>query len=76
MEGAHPVRDVSRWSSKTQAAGGGGGVVHKRGYGTASTDDGPSAGTGGRDAHTGRPERRTAQPLTRQEREGYLGFFR
>ena len=30
MEGAHPVRDVSRWSSNTQAAGGAGGVVHKR----------------------------------------------
>ena len=33
----------------------------------------PAPGTGGRGAHTGRPERRTAQPLTRQDREGYPG---
>ena len=31
-------------------------VVHKGGYGTAGTGDGPSAGTGGRGAHNGRPE--------------------
>ena len=46
MEGAHPVRDVSRWSSNTQAAGGAGGVVHKRGYGTARPGAGPSAVNG------------------------------
>ena len=39
-----------------------------------ATDPAPSPG--GRGAHNGRPERRTAQPLTRQEREGYPGFFR
>ena len=37
MSGAHPVRDVSRWSSNTQDAGGAWGVVHKGSYGTAST---------------------------------------
>ena len=29
--------------------------MHKGSYGTASTGDGPTAGTGGRGAHTGRP---------------------
>ena len=65
MDGAHPVRDVSRWSSKTQDPGGLGWVVHKGGYGTASTGDGPTAGTGGRDAHTGRPG--TRRPLADQD---------
>ena len=57
MDGGHAVRDVSRWSSNIQAAGGAGGVVHKAGYGTARHGDGPPAGTRGRGAHgaAGRP---------------------
>ena len=65
MDGAHAVREVSRWSSKIQAAGGAGGVVHKGSYGTASTGDGPRAVTGGRGAHTGRPE-----PGARADQDG------
>ena len=36
--------------------GRGGGVVHKAGYGTARHGEETSAVTGGRGAHTGRPE--------------------
>ena len=36
--------------------GGAGRGSHKAGYGTASTDDRPTAVPGGRGAHTGRPE--------------------
>ena len=39
-----------------QAMGGAGRGSHKAGYGTASTDDRPTAVPGGRGAHTGRPE--------------------
>ena len=65
MSGAHAAREVSRWSSNMQAAGGAVWVVHKAGYGTARQDDGPSAVTGGRGAHTGRPE-----PGARADQDG------
>ena len=37
--------------------------AHKAGYGTARKDDGPSAVTGGRRAHTGRREPGASAPV-------------
>ena len=37
--------------------------MHKAGYGTVSTGDETSAVTGGRDAHTGRPEPVASAPV-------------
>ena len=80
MDGGHAVRDVSRWSSNIQAAGGAGGVVHKASYGTASTGDGPTAGTRGRGADGGICHRPDSQPAhargVRRGRDAVLPLVR
>ena len=55
-DGGHLLRQVSERSFRRQGWPGAGGGWHKGGYGTVRTGYGPSAVTGGRRAHTGRPE--------------------
>ena len=64
---AHHDRPWTRPRSPDAAMTGGGPVVQASPTGLLSRS-GPGGSPGG-------PERRTAQPLTRQEREGYPGFF-
>ena len=61
----YALRHVSKRRSECKVGRGPLHVVHKGGYGTVSTGDEPNAGTGGRGAHTGRP-----QPGARADQDG------
>ena len=60
-DGGHLLRHVSERSFRRQGWPGAWGAWHKAGYGMVRTGGETSAGTGGREAHTGRPE-----PVTRR----------